>query len=446
MDSEVFGGGLLLIGAILLLVVPVMPPTRLLFGLVIVRSLTDVGAAAGTGSLLPSSVLSAGIGAVALVLALVPSRTRISPRLHLPVAVTLLVLALGSWVSFGIFGFNMGALRQSVLLASVVAVFVLAFRCGPARRASALKQLVWTPLPAAVVSAGGFLLLMPALVSSGQRMSGTFAHANTAGAFFAIAVLVALAVSWQLSYRPGLVVAAAALAGLALTGSIGAWAGLLAAALVFVVATPRHAAPRKAMLIVLAAAPGAALVLLGGVPERLAEFEGLNAGAAVDAGESSNSLEWRFVNWTLLLQLWADRPWLGYGLGSTTTLVMPLRAPPHSLPGQLLVELGIVGSGLVALLMLAAFGYIFRAVRRGRWEGSVLLALAAFVVVNGSESNLLNYTPAMYLLALASGILCASLHQRPDGPRQPARPGAGTAPQQFPQLPAAGLTAGGNLK
>src|SRR3954468_14849710 len=178
LNSELLGGGVLLAGAILLLVVPIMSPTRLLFGLVVVRSLTDVGAAAGTGSLMPSSLLSAAIGLIALVLALVPARTRISPRLHLPIAVTLLVLALGSWVSSRTFAFNMGAIRQTVLLASIVAVFVLAFRCGMERRDMALKQMLWTPLPSAVISVVGFFLLMPALVSSGQRISGTFAHPN----------------------------------------------------------------------------------------------------------------------------------------------------------------------------------------------------------------------------------------------------------------------------
>jgi O-antigen ligase len=445
-NSELFGGGVLLAGAILLLVVPIMSPTRLLFGLVVVRSLTDVGAAAGTGSLMPSSLLSAGIGVIALVLALVPARTRISPRLHLPIAVTLLVLALGSWVSYRTLGFNMGAIRQTVLLASIVAVFVLAFRCGMERRDMALKQMLWTPLPSAVISVAGFFLLMPALVSSGQRISGTFAHPNTAGAFFGIAVLVVLCVSWQLSYRPGLLVAAAAIAGLAMTGSIGAWAGLIAAALVFVVFTPKLDSSRKVVLIFLGIAAGAAAVLFAGAPERLAEFDGLNASAAINAGESTNSLEWRFVNWTLLLQLWAQRPWLGYGLGSTTTIVMPLGAPPHSLPVQLLVELGVVGAAVVALLVAGACAYIFRAIRRGRWEGALLLAMGAFVLVNGSESNLLNYTPAMYLLALASGILCASLRQPEARPWLPVRdPGMARVPSA-PQLPAAVPGAGGDLK
>lgn len=445
-NMEVFGGGLLLIGAVLLLAVPILSPTHLLFGLVVARSLTDVGAAAG-GSLLPSSVLSAGIGAIALVLALVPSRARLSPKMHLPIAVTLLVLAFGTWVSIGTFGFNMGAVRQAVLMASIVAVFVLAFRCGVERRDAALKQLLWTPLPSAVISVGGSLLLMPVLISSGQRMSGTFAHANTAGAFFAIAILVILAVSWQLSFRLGLVLAAVAGTGLVMTGSIGAWVGLIAAALVFVLFAPKLDGSRKAMLIVLGVAVGTAVVLIGGAPERLSEFDGLNASAAIDAGESTNSMEWRFVNWTLLLQLWAQRLWLGYGLGSTTTIVMPLGAPPHSLPVQLLVELGVIGAAVVAMLVVGACAYIVRAIRRGRWEGALLLAMGAFVLVDGSESNLLNYTPAMYLLALAAGILCASLRQPEARPWRPVRHAARTARVPgFAQLPAAVVNAGGNLK
>jgi len=140
--------------------------------------------------------------------------------------------------------------------------------------------------------------------------------------------------------------------------------------------------------------------------DRLAAV-GASSFSARSSGE--DSLGWRLLNWSMLLQEWKSSPWLGYGLGSTSTLLMPLSQPPHSLPVQLLVETGIFGMAITVVVLLFVVQRLAVSAARGRWEASVLLGIVALMLVNGSESNLLGYTGTLYLIALISGLLVARI-------------------------------------
>ncbi|MHA7287361.1 O-antigen ligase family protein [Arthrobacter sp. MDT3-44] len=407
MQSDLLLAAVAVVGVVAIVALPIVPVGKILLLIVVGRSIAELGAASGGTAI--SSGLAGLLGALAVVSAFLPRVTRLHPRLHAPIILIVTVLIYGSIVRYSSEGSFFPSAREAVTLGSIVAVFVLAFTFATSELDRALKYLLWCSMPAALISFGGYLASSPLMVSESGRMNGTFNHANTAGAFFGVATVIAVCLALNLK-RPRLLwVAALAMACLVVTESIGAWIGVIAALLVFIVATSALNRWQKTALMLSSSV--AALISINslGLPDRFSEFVGANADAAIRQGVTTNSLDWRLVNWHLLLGAWEQRPWFGYGLGSTSSTLMPLGAPPHSLPVQLLVELGVVGCAVVAVVLLVVLRVIFAALSRNRWEAALLLAIATFVLVNGSESNLLNYTPAMYLIALACGVLGASI-------------------------------------
>ncbi|WP_019483206.1 O-antigen ligase family protein [Arthrobacter sp. TB 23] len=403
---------LAIVGTVLILSLPVLPAGKVLLFIVVGRSLTEFGA--GSELSTASAALSAALGLLAIIAAFMPRGTRIPHRLHLPIALILLVLILGSVIRLVGGEPPLGAFREAITLGSILAVFVLAYSFAAQHLDKALKYLLWCSFPAAVISTVGFFGGVPAMAASGDRMNGTFNHANTAGAFLAISALLALCLALNLR-RPRLLwIGAVSVAGLIVTQSIGAWIGVIAALAVFVIATSALSGLQKGLLMIASSVGALAAVTFLGLPDRFNDFINFNFQAALDQGVTTNSLDWRLLNWHLLIEAWQEKPWFGYGLGASSTTLMPLEAPAHSLPIQLLVETGIVGCSLVAVTFAIVIFWVLGVLKEGRWEAALLLALATFVLVNGSESNLLGYTPAMYLIALACGVLCASIrYSRP---------------------------------
>jgi O-antigen ligase len=395
---------LALVAVVLVLAVPAVPLSKLLLLVLIGRSFTEA-----VGNDTVSSAFSSGLGLLAIAAVFLSRSKPVHPRLQVPIVLVLLVLAVGGLTRFVLGASPVLAFRETITLASVLAVFVLSFSFAASNLDRALKYLVWCAVPATLISVAGFYAGLPGMMLSGERLNGTFSHANTAGAFFALSALLTLCLSLNLK-RPRLLwVSALSILGLVASQSIGAWIGLLAALAVFVVATSAISGAQKAVLIVGSSVVSLVAINRLGLPDRVSEFVGFNADAAISSGVATNSLDWRLVNWHLLMGLWRERPIFGYGIGSTSTTVMPLGAPPHSLPIQLLLEVGVVGCAVIAVVLLMVLVRVIVALQGGSWEAALLLALATFVVVNGSESNLLNYTPAMYLLALALGVLTASM-------------------------------------
>ncbi|MHA7141949.1 O-antigen ligase family protein [Arthrobacter sp. Sr33] len=327
----------------------------------------------------------------------------------MPILLTLLVLIIGSVVRLTADGLAFEAFREAITLGSILAVFVLAFTFASQHLDTSLKYLLWCSFPAALISLVGFYAGVPLMTGAGERLNGTFNHANTAGAFLALSALLAVCLAINLKRPRLLLIAAVSGAGLVATQSIGAWIGVIAACAVYVIATSTLSGLQKGLLIVVSSVGSLLAINSFGLPDRVSEFVGFNAESAIARGVVTNSLDWRLLNWHLLIVEWQERPWFGHGLGATSTTIMPLGAPPHSLPIQLLVEVGIVGCAIIGCILIYILGRILAALRQGKWEAALLLALATFVLVNGSESNLLGYTPAMYLIALACGVLCASM-------------------------------------
>jgi O-antigen ligase len=404
----------LLVAVVLVLVLlPVLGGISVITGLVVLRSLTDTGAAS-TGSVLPSSTLSAVIAGAAIAVALVPSKARYGPK-----AASLWMFLLGAvliWTIVGleIFGADLYMLKESLRLASIMALFFSVLRVGAALSSKQISRLIATVVvPTAGLLVLGALFSVPAFTQGSGRAAGTFSHANAAGAFMSVAALVSLAFFWFQRSKLALFCGAVSVVSLLLTQSLGGFLGLGLGVLTLLIFNVRLSWTRKLLVSAAIGAVGFALVAFTDLGERFAELQGFDASTAIATGTSSDSLEWRIINWQLLLQRWSERPWFGYGLGSTGSQIMPLAAPPHSLPVQLLVETGIVGSGIIALLFLWGTSRLLQKARSGRWEATVGLAILVLIVVNGSESNLLDYTAADYLLVFFFAIISSRLVSSP---------------------------------
>lgn len=433
MDVESLGLGVFVCAGLVLLVLPAVPAGAVLFAIVALRALTDFGmTSTGTG---PAAFVaaSAGLGVLAMIAAVVPSGTPLRPAVHAVVGAILFVLALGSWVAIDIAGFSTTTVSEAAAYVSMLALFVLAARFGRGRGNDPLRHLALAVLPAGVLSFAGFVSGQEFALSPGGRLAGTFSHPSPAGAFFAVAALTLIVVAWQLRSPWALVSAAVSLVGLVMTQTLGAVLAFAVGGLVFLLFSAVLRTIQKAAVLIVTALLGTFAFLSSSAAGRLAEFEEMDVAAALATGSSANSLEWRIINWERLLHLWSERPVLGYGLGSTSTYVMPLGGPPHSLPIELLVEFGLVGAAVILAAAVPILMFIARWTARGRWEGALMLALVAFMLVNGAESNLPDYTAAMYLLAVVFGLLYARLRTTPE-----ADPpgGSAAAVPAVPDLPA----------
>lgn len=372
-------------------------------GLVVARTFTDVGASSG-GSLLPSSALSAVISMAVILVFALPQTQRVSSRVAW-VATGLVTLAtlsvLAYWQGFGV---SAQPVNEALRLGSYLAAFCIAYRSAKERPEGLVRHV----LPLTVVP-GVFLILTfvaswgPTVNAAGRAVGG-FSHANTAAAYFGVMVVACLGLYWEGRDRRVGIAAAVAAVCLFLTQSLGTLLGAALGAAVLLILNSRLSAGRKALLALTAGGSALALFQVLGVAERMSELDGLNLDAALSSGASANSLEWRVINWQLLLQQWWSGPrWFGFGLGSSSTEVMPLGSSPHSAPVQIAVETGLVGLACTAV----AVAMLWVAVRRRRVAHrpavSLLTALVTFAVVSGSASNLIGYAAAGLVGALIVG-------------------------------------------
>jgi O-antigen ligase len=390
---------------VVLAVLPAVPLPIALVGLVALRTFTDLGAPT-SGSVLPSSTLSAAIGGALVLLALLSSRGAPPlPRTVRRIAWAFGILVL-IWTIVGLiqFGGDGRMLQESLRLVSVLAALLCMVRVMQSRTSRLSRT--W-PVVIVVPSALALLLLYAIhspLADVAGRAAGTFSHSNAAAAFFAAGTLV-LGGEYFRRRSPLLLVAGIGSAvALLATQSIGSTFGLIAGALVMALFRPGVRLSVRIFGAVLTLGAAALAVTLSPAGDRVQEFSQYDPSAALATGTSSDSLEWRLINWSDLLAIWQQSPIFGYGVGSTASQVQPLNAPPHSMPIQLLVELGLLGTLFAVILLVYAIRRVLAA-GVATYEARLMLGLVVFGVVTGSESNLMDYTSADYLLALAAGSL-----------------------------------------
>ncbi|MGO4473847.1 O-antigen ligase family protein [Arthrobacter sp. M-10] len=316
-------------------------------------------------------------------------------------------------------------------MASIVAIFVLAYRYASGTPILERKfPIAFAVLPALILVVG-YVAKVPMMLSDQVRAAGTFSHPNAAAAFFCVSGVFCFSAWWpKRTSLPAWGVALSATA-IVLTGSLGGIAALIAGILLVVTISSRLKPIQKAILLTTVIVVAVAGYSVVGGSGRFAEFESFDASAALQTGTSSDSLEWRLINWQLLIPYWQSKPWLGQGIGTTYKYIMPLGGPPHSLFVQLLVETGVIGCVIIAVTWFASASAITKKLRGGSWEATGLLALMSVLVVNGSESNLLGYTAAMYAFAFYGGILSYGIASRAALPPTP------TNRLSVPRLPGA---------
>ncbi|MGN5236414.1 O-antigen ligase family protein [Rhodococcus sp. SJ-3] len=384
-------------------VVPVVPVSVLVVGLVIIRSLSDYGISTGTRPAILSAV-SLAVSFVAIY-ALVLHASRWQGHRRWGAVAQLMLGAIALWTLVGIFhyGINLDLLIDSVRILSAAAVFVLAY--AYAEVPEPRTAVIWMVGPAALLGVIGGLASLEGFVNRFGRLAGTFSHPNAAAAFYGIALIAVL--SLWLKSRTKLLAAVGLLSfvALLLTGSLGGIAGTVAGILLLV--WSRRASWPMRRIIQTVGVLGSLVVayFLTGLSDRIAEFS--FGGAVTISSSDPDSFQWRIENWRRLVVEWRENPILGFGLGASNHEVMPLGGPPHSLYFQTLVDMGIIG--ILALAVI--FVYWWRKARRNAngdgWEGPTLVGLFGFVFVNGIVSNFLGYMAALYLTVALVGFLLA---------------------------------------
>jgi O-antigen ligase len=386
---------------------PAMPSAFVLGAILLIRSLSDVGASTG-GSLLPSSAISGALGVVAIIAALVPSGRR--PGVYALVISVCAVFFVTLWTLVGVvrYEFSSAMLSESVRLVSLVAIGLLAARVAGETGTRGLRVLVMASFPSALVLCIGFLARVPVTISFSGRAVGTFSHANSAAAFMGVLGLLLLSLYLKNRRPATFFLTLVTVGALLLTQSLGGLAAFAAGAAILVILSTSMSTARKLLLMIGAIGAATVAFSVSGASQRLSEFQAFNAETAIATGVSDDSLGWRFINWNLLLRAWGEHPLMGYGLGSTQTFVMPLGAPPHSAFVQILVETGLVGAAIVGLAFIVLLRRLRAAVVHRSWSALTATAVLGMLVVNGSESNLLGYTATSYVaVALVTMLLVA---------------------------------------
>ncbi|WP_191090007.1 O-antigen ligase family protein [Nesterenkonia ebinurensis] len=229
------------------------------------------------------------------------------------------------------------------------------------------------------------------------RAFGTFIHPNGAALFSAVFATLALFLVLTLKQRRYVLALLLGIAGLAVTASMGGFATFAIAALVLVFAGEWPGRLKFA---------ASGLAVLGGVVilsterfrERVAELESTLSFHEAAAGHITNSVDWRFYNWTLFSRAWGEDPFFGRGLGMTQENLQPLGQQVHNEYLRTMVETGVIG-GLIALVILLIYlNRTFAVCRRAEYRGAALsLSLVIAVLINAVAANTLTYMPAMLL-------------------------------------------------
>jgi len=234
------------------------------------------------------------------------------------------------WRWYGTYGGAVGV-REAIRMASVIAAFLVVLwwvnESRDKNRAGWRYLLLGTGAPIAVA-------VWQFVTGRGNRdiewlnrLQGTFAHPNTLGPYLVPFILLAIA-GVRTADRRGRVlriVAAAALSVLvALTYSRTAILVLVTGMLMIPVLQLRRLGWRA-----LTGSASAALVfaLLGWllvgsmIRERFSDLRiSSEAFQAARTGEAENSLEWRLMNWGVLVAVGLEHPLVGHGAGMTTEL------------------------------------------------------------------------------------------------------------------------------
>lgn len=413
-------------GALIAITGIVTLPRVLLLGLcVLVRTASDLGGEFGaSGPLLPSTAISAFIAVALIAAALLPSQAELSQRGHQAVAMVVVAVIFWTAVSVINFGQRSEFFGESLRAISIICLAVLAYKVGQIDGLDLPRLVSWlVGLPALFLVLSYSAGWTPTILPGANRAMGSFSHPNAAAAFFAVGTIVAVWAFGQSRTRTSFVGLLLCSAALLLTQSLGGIAAAGIGVLVFFLLNARLRPTQRIALLLFALLVAVVLFFWIGPSQRLSELEGFQYGNAAD----SNSLDWRIVNWQMLIPLWWENaPLTGFGFGSTRYEVQPLGTYPHSIFVQILVEMGLMGAVVtlsVAAMLAKSIGRRYRAHPQ---SSAALVAIIATVVVHGAAANWLNYSAGQYLAVLTIGLLLGSSRPVADeniAPRRHVVPG-----------------------
>jgi O-antigen ligase len=244
---------------------------------------------------------------------------------------------------------------------------------------------------------------VPLFVTSDQRAVGTFSHPNAAAAFAIIAAIVALCTVLESKSKIAVAMFLLQLAAVMATRSLGAIAGAAIGLMLVILLSHRLEFAQRLRLLLAGSLIFLVVGVAAGATGRFGEFQSACLKTVAGGCAHGNSFEWRLLNWSLLLEEWREQWLLGYGLASTQTHIQPVGTIPHSLPVQLLVETGIIGLLLTTIAIVWLIRSLLDRRRRSPLSSTAALCALAAVILHASESNMLGYTPAMYLMAAVIG-------------------------------------------
>lgn len=303
-------------------------------------------------------------------------------------------------------------LREGIREGSVLALAVIVYNA---------RDTITVPIGARIIQLMG---LVPALLAVHQlathtgidlagtiRANGTFAHPDSAAMFFAISAAASLWLYLDNGRRRiDAVLVTLFSAGVIATLSIDGLAALLAMLAALGVLRPGPLRANRAPFLVAALVAVAFFVTPFGA-HRIAR-ETTTSIASAERGEANTSLSWRLHKWEVLFSRWKTSPFIGQGLGTTTTERPRLGnrfagKPPHNEYVRYLVETGVIGFAI----LLAALVILIRAIVRRRGSPEVqdddttrastfALVVIAGCLVNALADNTLLNSPTCYAVAL----------------------------------------------
>lgn len=252
-------------------------------------------------------------------------------------------------------------------------------------------------------SAGGLL------VTSERRAFGTFANPNLAGSYYALSLLLVLAVvaprRWRLS------IAGVLLCALAMTGSLAAFGGLALGAAALLIRRLLRRTPRRGWIPV--ALVGTALVILLGPPGPALAAWGMQAAQSSALHDSVGRLDrsdsTRFELWSLAATRFGDRLIVGVGPGAAGPELRADANTGKSLHSDVLaslVERGLLGALALALLLVVTAVSSWRlASQRVPWlPAPAALSAAALCLAPGLLTHeILHFRHVWLLLGLLAG-------------------------------------------
>lgn len=278
-----------------------------------------------------------------------------------------------------------------------------------------------------------------------MRASGTFFQPNPYAGYLGLVAPLAIALSlWAWTAPTGrprlwlrLLLPAVALvicAGLLVSWSRGAWLGFGTAALATVVAYTRRAAPALLLIgglvLLTALAMGAADLLPVSIAGRLGDLSnylGLVDVQHTEVTDDNFAVIERVAHWWAATAMWAERPWLGVGIGNYAVAYPSFALPrwdqalghAHNVYLNFGAETGLVG--LVAYLVLWA-AMIWQAVRAAAARHWLTVAVGVGVLgglVHATVHNFFDnlWVQHVYLeLSLLLGLVAVLLQASPAKP------------------------------